>query len=339
MAFNAMSDNAVIIGTTTWGTTLSVMLAHQCMPVTLLARTAAESKLLESEGRNSRFLPEAPFPKSLKVTADGQQAVSSATIVILAVPSDRLRENVKNVREFLPDGATVVSATKGLELPSASRMSQVLADELPIRFHSSICSLSGPNLAKEIIQGKPTSTVVAGKDIETTERVQSLLMSDRFRVYTSSDLLGVELAGTLKNIVALGAGIGDGLGVGDNAKAAFVTRGLAEITRLGVAAGADPLTFAGLAGLGDVIATCASQFSRNRFVGEQLAQGHSWSDIRESLDNVVEGVNATQAALKLAKKLDVEMPIAETTYRILYEGLSPREAAAALMGRPARSEW
>lgn len=339
MAFNAMSDSAVIIGTTTWGTTLSVMLAHQCMSVTLLARTVAESNLLESEGRNSRFLPETPFPKNLKITADRQQAFSSATIVILAVPSDRLRENIQNVREFLPDGATVVSATKGLELPSASRMSQVLADELPLRFHSSICSLSGPNLAKEMIQGKPTSTVVAGKDLKTTARVQSLLMSDRFRVYTSADLLGVELAGTLKNIVALGAGIGDGLEVGDNAKAAFVTRGLAEITRLGVAAGADPLTFAGLAGLGDVIATCASQFSRNRFVGEQLAQGHSWNDIRESLDNVVEGVNATQAALKLAKTFDVEMPIAETTYRVLYEGLSPREAAAALMERPARSEW
>jgi len=181
--------------------------------------------------------------------------------------------------------------------------------------------------------------VVAGKDPVATARAQALLMSNRFRVYTSSDLLGVELAGTLKNIVALGAGISDGLEVGDNAKAAFVTRGLAEITRLGVAAGAEPLTFAGLAGLGDVIATCSSQFSRNRYVGEQLARGRSWSDIRESMDNVAEGVNATEAALKLAKELDVEMPIAETMYRVLYEGLSPREAAAELMERPPRSEW
>jgi glycerol-3-phosphate dehydrogenase (NAD(P)+) len=309
------------------------------MPVTLLARSAAECELLESERQNSRFLPGTPFPEALKVTADVQLAFESATVVILAVPSHRLRQNIKDVRDYLADGAIVVSATKGLELPSASRMSQVLKDELPPSFHSGICALSGPNLAKEIIQGKPASTVVAGKDPAATGRAQALLMSNRFRVYTSTDLLGVELAGTLKNIVALGAGISDGLEAGDNAKAAFVTRGLAEITRLGVAAGAEPLTFAGLAGLGDVIATCSSQFSRNRYVGEQLARGRSWSEIRESMNNVVEGVNATEAALKLAKELNVEMPIAETTYRVLYEGLSPREAAAELMERPARSEW
>jgi len=334
-----MTESAVIVGTTTWGTTLSVILAHRGIPVTLLARTAAESKLLGSERKNSRFLPETTFPEALKVTADVQQAIASAAVVILAVPSDRLRQNVKDVRDYLADGAIVISAAKGLELPSASRMSQVLEDEMPPRLHSGICALSGPNLAKEIIQGKPASTVVAGKDPGATERAQDLLMSNRLRVYTSSDILGVELAGTLKNIVALGAGIGDGLEFGDNAKSAFVTRGLAEITRLGVAAGAEPLTFAGLAGLGDVIATCSSQFSRNRYVGEQLARGRSWSEIRESMDNVAEGVNATEAALKLAKELDVEMPIAETTYRVLYEGLSPREAAAELMERPARSEW
>ena len=315
-----------------------MILAHRGIPVTLLARTAAESKLLESARKNSRFLPETTFPEALKVTADVQRACASAAVVILAVPSDRLRQNVKDVRDYLEDDAIVVSATKGLELPSASRMSQVLEDELPPSFHSGICALSGPNLAKEIIQGKPASTVVAGNPA-ATERAQALLMSNLFRVYTSTDLLGVELAGTLKNIVALGAGISDGLEVGDNAKAAFVTRGLAEITRLGVAAGAEPLTFAGLAGLGDVIATCSSQFSRNRYVGEQLARGRSWSDIRESMDNVAEGVNATEAALKLAKELDVEMPIAETMYRVLYEGLSPREAAAELMERPPRSEW
>lgn len=316
-----------------------MMLSHRGLPVSLLARTTTESELLESERKNTRYLPEIPFPETLKVTADAQQALSSASVVILAVPSDRLRQNVKDIKGYLADGATVVSATKGLELPSASRMSQVLEEELPSRLQSGICALSGPNLAKEIIQGKPASTVVAGKNPTATERAQTLLMSNRFRVYTSRDLLGVELAGTLKNIVALGAGISDGLEVGDNAKAAFVTRGLAEITRLGVAAGAEPLTFAGLAGLGDLIATCASRFSRNRYVGEQLARGRSWSDIRESMDNVAEGVNATEAALKLAKELDVEMPIAATTYRVLYEGLSPREAAAELMERPARSEW
>ena len=194
--------------------------------------------------------------------------------------------------------------------------------------------MRGPNLAKEIVQGKLASTVIAGRTPEAAARAQTLLMSSRFRVYTSNDLVGVELGGALKNIVALGAGICDGLEAGENAKAAFVTRGLAEITRLGVAAGASPLTFAGLAGLGDVIATCASRFSRNRYVGEQLALGRSWPEVRESMDNVAEGVNATQAALIKARQLDVDMPITETTYRVLHEGLSPRRGGGRTDGAP-----
>ena len=316
-----------------------MVLARQGTPVTLLARTEAESRLLAVDRRNSRFLPETDFPDSLHVTADPAKAVSAAVIVILAVPSHSLRQNARQMAGYLPSGAIVVSAAKGLELPAAHRMSQVLAEELPVSLHAGICALSGPNLAKEIVQGKPASSVLAGGDATVGERAQSLLNSNRFRVYTSNDLVGVELGGALKNIVALGAGMCDGLEAGENAKAALVTRGLAEITRLGVAAGAEPRTFAGLAGLGDVIATCSSRFSRNRYVGEQLGLGRSWSEIRESMDNVAEGVNATEAALTVAGGLGVEMPIAEVTYRVLYEGLSAREAAAELMGRPARSEW
>ena len=215
----------------------------------------------------------------------------------------------------------------------------MLEDELPVELHSGICVLSGPNLAKEIVQGQPASTVIAGQNYEASKQAQDALMSTNFRIYTSADVLGVELAGALKNIVALGAGIGDGMEAGENAKAAFITRGLAEMTRLGIAAGADPLTFAGLAGLGDVVATCSSRLSRNRFVGEQLAKGRSWDEIRESMDNVAEGVNATQAALVLAKDLNVEMPIAEMASRVLFEGLSPQRAMAELMARPPRSEW
>ena len=229
--------------------------------------------------------------------------------------------------------------TKGLELPTARRMSQVLEDELPADLHSGICVLSGPNLAKEIMDGKAASTVIAGRNPDATQQAQNALMSASFRVYTSPDVLGVELAGALKNIVALGAGIGDGMDAGENAKAAFITRGLAEMTRLGIAAGADPLTFAGLAGLGDVVATCSSRLSRNRYVGEQLAKGRSWPEIRESMDNVAEGVNATQAALVLAQELGVEMPIAEMASRVLFDGLSPQKAMVELMSRPARSEW
>ena len=334
-----MSDQAAIIGATTWGTTLGILLAQNNVPVTLLARTESEAQTLSSQRRNARFLPDTPFPDGLSVTSQPESALEHSDLVIIAVPSDRLRENVQRIKPHLQAGAIVLSATKGLELPRARRMSQVLEDELPAGFHPDICVLSGPNLAKEIMQGKPASTVIAGRNPDAAQKAQNTLMSKNFRVYTSADVLGVELAGALKNIVALGAGMGDGMDAGENAKAAFITRGLAEMTRLGIAAGADPMTFAGLAGLGDVVATCSSRLSRNRYVGEQLAKGRSWPEIRDSMDNVAEGVNATQAALMLAQELDVEMPITEMASRVLFDGLSPQEAMAELMSRPARSEW
>ena len=314
-----------------------MVMAAEGRRVTLLTRNEAERAALESAGENSRFLPGMKFPKTLRVSCEAQD-LGESTLVVVAVPSDRLRDNARRIAGHLAPGTVVVNATKGLELPTALRMSQVLAEELPSVPGLEICSLSGPNLAKEIAQGKPASTVVASESQEAAERAQAALLSPRFRVYTSGDLTGVELAGSLKNIVALGAGICDGLGVGENAKAAFIARALAEIARLGMAAGAQPLTFAGLAGVGDVVATCASRLSRNRYVGEQLGLGRAWPDIRESMDNVAEGVNATEAALKMAAELEVEMPIAETTYRVLYEGLAPREAATELMERPVGSE-
>ena len=333
-----MIGQAAIIGATTWGTTLGILLAQNGVPVSLLTRSEPEAQTLTSQGRNARFLPDVPFPDSLSVTSQPESALRQRSLVIIAVPSDRMRENVQRIESHLQPGAIILSATKGLELPSARRMSQVLEDELPANLHSGICVLSGPNLAKEIVQGKLASTVIASQNPDAAQAAQSALMSNNFRVYTSSDVLGVELAGALKNIVALGAGIGDGMEAGENAKAAFLTRGLAEMTRLGIAAGADPMTFAGLAGIGDVVATCSSRLSRNRYVGEQLAKGQSWADIRASMDNVGEGVNATQAALVLAKELDVEMPIAEMASRVLFDGLSPHRAMAELMSRPAGPE-
>ena len=334
-----MSNQAAIIGATTWGTTLGILLAKNKIPVALLARTEAEAQALSSQRRNARFLPDTPFPDCLSVTSQPESALRQSDLVILAVPSDRLRENVRRIKPHLQTGAIVLSAAKGLELPTARRMSQVLEDELPAGFHPDICVLSGPNLAKEIVQGKPASTVIAGRNPDAAQKAQNALMSGNFRVYTSNDVLGVELAGALKNIVALGAGMGDGMDAGENAKSAFITRGLAEITRLGIAAGADPMTFAGLAGLGDLVATCSSRLSRNRYVGEELAKGRSWPEIRDSMDNVAEGVNATLAALTMAKELGVEMPIAEMASRVLFDGLPPEKAMAELMGRPARSEW
>ena len=334
-----MDGKVAVIGTTTWGTTLGVILAHQNVPVTILARSTDEANNLNSHREHQRFLPGVPFPNSLAISSDVAETVGPARLVIMAIPSDRFRQNVQWIKDSISPGATILSVAKGLELPGSKRMSQVLEEELPPHLHSGICVLSGPNLAKEIIQGKPASSVVAGKDPGQIACAQETLMSPSLRVYTSDDIIGVELGGALKNIIALGAGFADGLEMGDNAKASFITRGVAEITRLGLAAGAQPLTFAGLAGLGDIVATCASKLSRNRYVGEQLAKGQTWKEIRKSMDNVAEGVNTTGAALKMAAELNVEMPITQVTYRVLFQGLPPRQAIAELMERPPRSEW
>ena len=335
----ASKERVAVIGATTWGTALGIILARRDIPVDLVVRSEQETHLLDSQRENARFLPGVTFPQSLTVTPSITDEVPQAQMLVIAVPSHTLRTNLENIRESVAPGAIILNAAKGLEWPDGKRMSRVMEEALPPHLHHGICSMSGPNLAREIVNGKVASTVVAGRDVAITERVQAMLMSPSFRVYTSEDVIGVELGGALKNIIALGAGIADGLNIGDNGKAALVTRGLAEITRLGVAAGAHPLTFAGLAGLGDLMATCASRLSRNRYVGEQLAQGRSWPDIQKSMNNIAEGVNTTRAALAMAEELNVELPITQATYRVLFEGLSPRDAISELMERPPRSEW
>ena len=245
---------------------------------------------------------------------------------------------MRKIGDSLDDSAIVVSATKGLELDTGKRMSQVLKEELSPALHSGICAMSGPNLAREIIEDKPSSTVIASTSADAAQEAQRLVNSRRFRVYTNDDIVGVEFCGALKNIVALGAGICDGLGIGDNAKAAFMTRGLAEIARLGVEAGANPLTFAGLAGMGDLIATCSSRLSRNHYVGEQLAGGETLPGIRASMTNVAEGIDTTAAAVTLAKDLGVEMPIAQATYNVLFNEVAVSQAISDLLGRAPRPE-
>ena len=334
-----MTDKVAIVGSTTWGATLGIMLARAGVSCAILTRTGEEAADLEGHREHRRFLSGIPFPPKLSASADAAETVGPAGLVIIAVPSDRVRENLRAVGRHISPGTLVLSVAKGLELPGGRRISQVIKEELEPLLHRGICVLSGPNLAKEMALGKPASTVIAGADPDNVAKAQEALMSPTLRVYTSDDVVGVELAGSLKNIIALGAGFCDGLEMGDNTKAALVTRGLAEIARLGVAAGAQPLTFAGLAGLGDIIATCASPLSRNRYVGEQLAKGRSWPEIRDSMDNVAEGVNTTGAALKLAAELGVEMPIAQVTRQVLFEDMPAREAVAQLMGRPPRSEW
>ena len=328
-----------VVGTTSWGTTLAIITAREGLEVSLWARTEEEAAQLQVDGENRRFLSNAPFPPGLQVTASKGEALGNAELVIIAVPSRSLRENVRSIRESLGPSPAIVSATKGLELGSGKRMSQIMEEELPPSLHPRICALSGPNLAREIIEGKPSSTVVASSNEDAAMQAQALLTSSRFRVYTNTDIISVEFGGALKNIIALGAGICDGLELGDNAKAAFMTRGLAEIARLGVAAGAKPLTLAGLAGMGDLIATCSSPLSRNHYVGEELAKGRSLSEIRAGMKHVAESVDTTAAAVTLAEKLGVEMPITQAAHNVLFNGMAIEQAISELMGRASSSEW
>ena len=334
-----MRRKVTIVGTTTWGTTIAIMLARNGVATTILARSEDEAAKLISDGENNRYLPGIKFPDGLMVSHHIQDVVGGGEIIVIAVPSYSLRNNAVLISPFLNTNSVVLSATKGLEIGSNKRMSEVLSEELVHSDPRQICILSGPNLAKEIVMGSPASAVVAGYDLDSVNKIQETFNSSLFRVYDSSDVVGVELAGALKNVIALGAGFCDGLGIGDNAKGALITRGLAEISRLGVVMGAQQITFAGLAGIGDIIATCSSSLSRNHYVGQQLALGASLHDITESMDNVAEGINSTMAAKEISLNLGVEMPIVDVAYRVLFEGLHPNIAVSDLMERPIRSEW
>ena len=327
-----------VVGTTSWGTTLGIILAREGHVVRLMTRIEDEALLLNSERENSRFVPGFPFPDSMRSTADPDDAFASADLTIFAVPSQTMRANVRGLAEHIPPDSILVSAAKGLELSTVRRMSQVIEEEMPPGWVEGVCVLSGPNLASEVVRGMPTPTVIASRNAVAAITVQHIMNSSVFRAYTNDDVVGVELCGALKNIIALGAGICDGMKLGDNAKSGFMTRGLAEVARLGVAAGANPTTFSGLAGMGDLIATCSSALSRNHHVGERLAAGESLDDIRRGMQNVAEGVDTTRAALDLARQLDVEMPIAQAIHDILFGGMSVSQAVRDLMGRDPRPE-
>jgi glycerol-3-phosphate dehydrogenase (NAD(P)+) len=249
-----------------------------------------------------------------------------------------MRQNMKLVADYVDGSTLIISAAKGMELSSNKRMSQVISDEISPDFWSNICVLSGPNLSQEILQGMPAAAVVAAEDDAVARKAQRLLNTPSLCLYTNTDVVGVELGGALKNIIALGAGIADGLGYGDNAKAALITRGLTEIAALGVALGANPLTFSGLSGLGDLITTCSSRLSRNHYVGVELAKERPLEDIITSMSGVAEGLSTTIIARNLARQLGVEMPITEKIYQVLYQGYSPRQAALELMEANARHE-
>ena len=337
MTSSAQPGPVAVVGTTSWGVTLGLIMARRGIDVRLLARTAAEAAGLESARELGDRLPGHRFPDTLRVTADWATALSGAPVVLFAVPSNTLRENARRASPDITGDAVVVSACKGLESGTLKRMSTVLAEELGVNGRH--CVLSGPNLAHEVIQGLPTSTAVASTNRDAAEETQRLLNSSTFRVYTNTDVIGTEMAGALKNPIAIAAGICDGMGLGDNAKAALTARGLAEITRLGVAAGAQMLTFAGNAGLGDLVATCYSNLSRNHRVGVALAEGRTLAEAIESLGGeVAEGVTTTPPALEMARALGIEMPITEMTSRVLFDGASPQAAVFELMARAPKPE-
>lgn len=330
-----MSERIAVIGAGAWGTTLAVMTAGGGHQVTLWTHSPVAGRELEQSRENAHYLPGVTLPASLRVATDDGALAEDHRLLIAAVPSAHLRATLQRLAGTLESGAAVLSAVKGIEEHTHLRMSEVIAQELPGR---PIAVLSGPNLAREIAAGKPAGAVIASRDGRLAADLAAMLGSERFRLYTNADVTGVELAGALKNVVALAAGMVDGLQLGDSAKAGIITRGLAEITRLGAAAGANPLTFSGLAGVGDLIGTCMSPLSRNRLAGELFASGLSWPEVQPRLPGVAEGVFTVRGALELADRLGVEMPIAEQVDAVIHGVTTPLDAVGELMGRSLKDE-
>ena len=329
-----MATKVAVIGAGSWGTAVAAIAATRT-PTTLWARRPELAQQIDADHCNADYLPDFPLPEALHGTSDLAEALSDADVVVMGVPSHGFRDILVEAKPHMRDGTPVVSLTKGVEQESLKRMTEVVDEILPG------CSrgvLTGPNLAKEIMAGQPAASVVAMTDEALAAELQQILSTDVFRVYTNPDLIGCEVAGALKNVMAIASGMADGMGFGDNTRAALITRGLAELTRLGVALGGDSLTFAGLAGMGDLVATCISRQSRNRFVGEELGKGRTIDEIIAEMKMVAEGVKTSRAVVALAQQVGVEMPIAEQVVAVLYEGKRAVDIIPALMRREAKPE-
>jgi glycerol-3-phosphate dehydrogenase (NAD(P)+) len=326
-----------VVGAGSWGTAVGAIAAVNADAV-LWARDPSVAARIDAEHANPDYLPGIALPASLRATSDLVDAVRDADVVVMGVPSHGFRDVLHAAAPAITADVPILSLSKGVEQGTVLRMTEVIADVLPDHRADRIGVLTGPNLALEVASGQPAATVVAIGDAATADELQHVFMTATFRVYTNPDVVGCEIAGALKNVIALAAGIAHGLGYGDNTKAALITRGLAELARLGVALGGDPLTFSGLAGLGDLVATCTSEKSRNRTVGVALGQGRKLDDIVTEMRMVAEGVKSTQAVLELARRHGVEMPIAEQVGAVLYRGRTPAEIVPALMLREAKPE-
>lgn len=331
-----MMRRVIVLGGGAMGTGCSILLSeHKACSVALWLRNPAEAAELARSRVNRRLLPGIRIPDAVAITADIAAVAPNADILVAAIPTAFLREALGRLAGHFPPGCPVVSVIKGIETETFLRPSEVIRQVLGDR---DVVALCGPSHAEEFARRLPASVVVAGTNPDLLNDIQALFTTDRFRVYTNRDIVGVELAAALKNVVAIAAGISDGLGYGDNAKAALLTRGMVEISRFGVALGAEPSTFAGLAGIGDLITTCYSGYGRNRRVGERLGQGASLADVLAEIHGVAEGVTTCKSVYGLAQKHGIEMPIITEVYRVLFEGKSPEAATNSLMLRPLRAE-
>ncbi|MFB5661657.1 NAD(P)H-dependent glycerol-3-phosphate dehydrogenase [Alteribacillus sp. HJP-4] len=333
-----MTDKIAVIGAGSWGTALAVVLSDNKYEVEILTRRAEQADEINNLHTNEKYLADASLSADIRATVKTESCLSDAAAVLLVVPTKAVRETVKQVKPFLQANQIIIHASKGIEPGSSKRISEMIEEELQGRPFAALAVLSGPSHAEEVCQRQPTTVTVSSRDLEAAKRVQDMFMNHHFRVYTNEDLLGVEIGGALKNIIALGIGLTDGLGYGDNAKAALMTRGLAEIARLGIKLGANPLTFTGLSGLGDLIVTCTSSHSRNWRAGYKLGQGKSLETVLNEMGMVVEGVRTTQAVHELAERIEVEMPITHALYNVLFNGQTPQEATEQLMGRVRKHE-
>jgi len=329
------TEHITVIGDGGWGTALALSLESAGHSVTVWGPFPDYIGEIRKNHENRLYLPGIPLPPEIRWASDPDKAVADAAVVVLAIPTQYFRSTLKRFTGLIPACANIVSVAKGLDSETLDRMSRVAETELQ---RESVAALSGPSLADEVAHGIPTAVVIASRDAAQARALQSVFRTARLRVYTSDDVIGVELGGALKNVIALAVGAGDGLGFGGNTRAALITRGLAEITRLGVALGAHPVTFAGLSGLGDLIVTCTSQLSRNHSVGERLGRGEKLADILASMKQVAEGVPNSRTALKLAQSIKVDTPIIRAVHSVLFENLDPHQAVTDLMGREARPE-
>ena len=333
-----MAEKIGIIGAGAWGTALALLLADKGHDIALWMYEKDLAEETRRDRENRVYLPGFVLPANITVTPSLDEAVRDRLFVLSVVPSHTVRTVSSQLAPYLADNAVIVSASKGIEIETLMPLSDVLRETLPSKFHNRLCFLSGPSFAREVALKLPTAVALASYDREAGNLVQKLMSTPYFRVYTNPDVIGVELGGSIKNVIAIAAGVLEGLGFGYNTMAALLTRGLSEMSRLGTALGADPRTFSGLAGMGDLVLTCTGGLSRNRTLGVRLGKGEKLDDILKSAKTVAEGVKTAKAARELARKNGIDMPIVEEMYKILYEGKDPRQATKDLMGRELKGE-